>query len=262
MLRWLIPFLFLPLLSQGQVSKLFTKAESGDAKAMMRLSEKYLFGFDLPKNEDSARFWRAKALETGDPDAQFLVGLEYTGAGFDQKRFREGMGLLEQAAEKDHPEALLRLSEIYRTRGKGTATDEYYSPTKAYSFAERSAINDNGEAMYFCAESRLEGRGTEQSDSIAFVYMRYAAIQLKYIPAKLRLGDFLLEGTGMEQIDPFGALKQYRQVVSHRRSNIEQRSTAKLGIHRVDQVLRQWQNAMNGASGIMPRGAFDFELRE
>lgn len=262
MLKWLIPFLFLPLLSSGQVSKLFQQAEDGDAQAMLRLSEKYLFGFDLPKNDDSAQYWLSKALKTGDPEAQFLVGLEYTGMGFNEKKFTEGMKLLENAAEKEHPEALMRLSEIYRTRGKGTATDGYYSPKKAYSYAERAAMNDNGEAMYFCAESRLKGTGTQANDSIAFVYMSYAADQLRFIPAQLRMGDFLLDGTGIAEVDPFGALSYYQAVINHRRSNIEQRSTANLGIHRVDRLLRQWQNAANSAAGILPQGIFDFDIRE
>lgn len=262
MLKWLIPLLLLPAFSLGQVSKLRQQAQQGDAKAMISLSEKYLFGFGAPKNEDSASFWLKKALDTGDPEAQYLVGVQYAGMAFDAPKFKEGVGLLEKAAAQEHPEALLRLSEIYRSRGKGTESDRYYSPAKAYGYAERAALQDNAEALHYCAEARLTGNGTSPDDSLALAYMRRAATQLRFIPAKLRLADMLLQGIGAPQIDPFGALALYQEVISMRRSNIEQRSEANLGVHRVDRILRQWQNAANGAAGILPQSIFDFQIRE
>jgi len=246
----------------AQVSDLLRKAADGDSEAMLKLSEKYLFGFGVDQSDDSSRYWLQQALATDDPEAQYLVGLQYTGMARDAAQFDEGMELMEKAAEQDHKESLVRLSEIYRERNTSTESDRYYNLRKSFHCATRAGELGHREAMAYAAECKLAGKGTEQNDSLGVAWMEKAASNGRFFPAMLRMGELRLAGVALSQPDPFGALAYFRAVMAHDRANVDQKSQARIGIHEVDKVLRQWQNVMFDAGSFLPHDAFQYEIRE
>ncbi len=246
----------------AQLPELRKRAAQGDAEAMLKLSEKYLFGFGVTENEDSSKYWLKRALATGDSEAQYLVGLQYTGIPKDARQYDEGVDLLQQSGEQDNRHALLRLSEIYRQRRTGTDSDRYYNLTKAYHFAVRSAQLGHKEGMVYAAECLLTGEGVEQDDSMGVAWMRRSADEKQFFPAMIRMGELLLGGTGQEHPAPFEALNYYRKVLASPAANVDQKSQAKIGIHEVDKALKELQNVMFEAGSFLPPAAFQYEIRE
>lgn len=60
--------------SGSKFQKLFEKADAGDAKAQYELSQAFLSGHDLPKNESQGFAYLEKAANQGLPKAQFEMG--------------------------------------------------------------------------------------------------------------------------------------------------------------------------------------------
>lgn len=263
-MRILLTFIFCLAVSAAtaQVSTLIAKANNGDAKAMLDLSEKYLFGLGVTKSDDSSRYWADQALKTGNPEAQYLIGVQKTASAFDKTKFSKGVELLKKSASQDFRDAALKLSEIYRTKGTGMATDRFYDLKLAFQFGEKAAKQGEKEALFYCGESLLLGRGVAKNEALGLQYMSESASAKGFIPACLRMGDLHLSGLAIGEIDPFGALEWYNYVLNHRRSNIDQRAAAQLGIHEVDRLLRQWQNLIFQSGGILPQSTFDYNIRE
>ncbi len=257
--------LFLCLTSSavsGQVSKLHSRAENGDSKAMLELSEKYLFGLGVKKSDDSSRYWADQALKTDDPEAQYLVGVRHTASAFDMTTFSKGIDLLKLSAAQDFTDASLKLSEIYRTKGTGMVTDRFFDLKLSFKYSEAAAKQGDKEALFYAGECLLAGKGCTQNDALGVKYISESASKKGYLPACLRMGDFHLSGLALGEIDPFGALEWYTYVLNHRRSNIDQRAAAQLGIHEVDRLLRQWQNMIFQAGAVLPQNTFDYHIRE
>lgn len=246
----------------AQVADLKAQSQAGDAKAMLELSERYLFGRGVTQSDDSATYWVDAALDTGHPEAQYLVGIQQTSAAFDAKRFGKGVDLLKQSAGQNFGDAAMKLSEIYKTRGTGMVTDRFYDLKQAFQYGEQAAASGDGEAMFYCGESLVLGRGVNQDNSKGIAYITQAASSKGYLPACLKMGDLHLSTQVTGDIDPFGALEWYQYVLTHRRSNIDQRASAQLGIHQVDLQLRRWQNLMLNAGGILPPKTFEYNIRE
>lgn len=259
---WLLCIFLFPASLCSQISKLKAEAKAGDPKAMLELSEKFLFGFGVDQSDDSSQYWLSQALATGSAEAQYLIGLQYTGMALSAKQYNEGIDLLRKAADQDHPASLLRLSEIYRQRNTGTDSDRFYNLSKAYHFAIRSGQLGDREGMTYTAECLLQGKGTDRNDSLGVAWMRKAADEKRFFPAMVRMGELMLAGTGCEHPEPFEALHYFRSVIDHPQANIEQKSLAKIGIHEVDKVLKELQNAMFEAGSFLPEEAFQYEIRE
>lgn len=249
-------------LAQGQVQTWRVQADSGDVKAMLELAEAYRFGMGAEKNEDSADYFLQHAADTGHPDAEFLLGVQKLTNIYDAGTYAEGLALVKKAAGKDHTAALMRLSEVYSDRNTGTESDKYYNPAKAYTYAEAAAALGDKYGMVFCAEARLAGRGTSQNDSIGVAFMRRAAEEKRFTAAQLRMGDLYWDGTVTGSCAPFAALAWYHKVEARKRANVQQRTTADLGIHQVDQFLKKVQNTMFDAGGMLPTGMYTYRLRQ
>jgi TPR repeat protein len=237
-------------------------ASLGDAEAMLELSEAFRFGMGVEKRDDSADFYLNRVADLGDPDGQYLVGTRYLQDAFDPAKYTKGLNLLKKAAEQGHVPANWRLAEVFNERNTGTESDKYYSQIKAYSFAEKAAAGAMPEALLFCARARLAGAGTTRSDSLAVVYTRRAADSLQYLPAFLDLGDLYWDGKVTGQKEPLLALQAWRHVKNHDRANADQRGRAELGIHQVDQFIKQMQNIAFQAGGWVPAGVYEYYLRE
>lgn len=254
-------FLLLASFLPAQISLLQQQAEGGDAKAMLELSEKYLFGLGVTQQDDSAQYWIKQALALGDPEALFLVGVREVGNVSNAKAYRTGIQHLEEAAEQGNVDAQLRLGDIYRQRRTGTPSDQYYDLAKAFGYSNQAAKAGNPVAMTHCGEALVSGKGTNKNDSLAIDWFTNAGAEKKHVPAQLRLGDLYLSGVATGQVDPFQAYHWYRRAAGNRRANIDQRSAADLGIHEVDLLLRHFQNALF-MTGPLPKATFQYEIRE
>lgn len=237
-------------------------ASLGDTESMMELSEAFRFGMGLEKSDDSADFYLNQVAKLGDPDGQFLVGTRYLQDAFNAGKYTQGLSLLRKAAEQGHTQANWRLCEVFAERNTGTQSDNYYSLIKAYSYAETAASRDLPEALLYCSRARLEGKGTTRNDSLAAGYALRAADSLHYLPAWLQVGDLYWNGHITGQKEPLKALEAYRTVKNHKRANADQRASAELGIHQVDQFLKHLQNTAFQAGGWMPAGIYEYYLRE
>ncbi|MEM6270059.1 MAG: tetratricopeptide repeat protein [Bacteroidota bacterium] len=237
-------------------------AALGHAEAILELSEAFRFGMGVEKSDDSADHYLNQVAELGDPDGQFLVGTRYLQDAFSARNYPRGLNLLKKAAEQGHTQANWRLCEVFAERGTGTQSDNYYSLIKAYSFAEKAAEDDLPEALLYCARARLQGQGTPRNDSLAIRYVTRAADSLVYLPAYLQLGELYWDATMTGEKDPLQAMRCFRLVKEHRRANAEQRGTAELGIHQIDQYVKHLQNTMLQAGGWVPPRTFDYFIRE
>ncbi|HHG85916.1 MAG TPA: sel1 repeat family protein [Bacteroidetes bacterium] len=237
-------------------------ANADDTEALLDLSEAYRFGHGVSKSDDLANHYLNVVAEKGEPDAQFLVGTIFVQSAFDAKKYSKGLKLLRQAAEKGHPQANFQLCGIFSERNTGTESDKYYSLVKAYAYSYAASQLGVPKALYYCAEARLKGRGTTQNDSLALVFMTQAADSFNYLPARNRMGNLYWDGTVTGQQEALLALQYYQSVKQSRISNVDQRAKAELGIHEVDQFLKQVQNYMLRAGGWIPVTAFDYRIRE
>jgi TPR repeat protein len=238
-----------------------TKAWSGDSVAMLALSEAFMFGKSVEKNEDSAKFYVKKAADKGLTDAQFLLGTELLVDVFSSANYAKGVALLQKAAAKGHVDAQFRLSEVYRSKGRGNVSDSYYDIKKGYSYSEMAALQGLPEALMYCAEARITGTGTTKNDSIACSFFRRAADEKSYVPAIIRMGDMYFEGRATGTVEPFIAVEWYRKALTFRHANIDQKGKAEHGIHNVDNFFKTIQNTYLESNPALPYGMFSYKIR-
>ncbi|MFM2376242.1 MAG: hypothetical protein RLZZ165_1339 [Bacteroidota bacterium] len=237
------------------------RAWEGDSVAMLELSEAFTFGRGVEKKADSAMFYLKKSADKGHPDAQFLLGTELLVNVFSASIYAKGVALLKKAADKGHVDAQYRLSEVYRSKGRGDVSDTYHDPKKAYQYGEMAARQGLPEALMYCAEARLAGTGAPVNDSLACAFFRRAADENGYVPAVIRMGDMYFEGKATGEAEPFIAVEWYGRALGMPHSNIDQRGLAHAGIHRVDQFFKRIQNTYLDANPAMPMGMFCYKIR-
>ena len=258
-------FILLTCLSlnlSAQIAEIRQKARAGDPEAMLELSEAFRFGLDVGQSEDSADYYINEAVKKGHPEAQYLLGVQNLISVFSSSKYAKGMELVKKAAQQGLAQAQWKLSEIYNQRGTSTQSDRYYSTSKAFSYAESAAKQGHMEALVFAGEALLKGRGTTRNDSMGVAYMRRAADEHNFMPARLRMGDLYFNGTVTSKIEPFAALSYYKSVKLSDDSNIEQRTQADLAIHEVDEFIKQVQNHTLNAGGWTPPGAYEYLERK
>lgn len=229
---------------------------------MMELSEKFMFGMDVAQSDDSAAFWVNKAVATGDADALYLVGIQLVSEIYSSKNFGQGVKYLKDAGEKHHPDALLKLSKIYRTNGTSTENDRYFSKAKAFDFAKQAADAGNSEALVYCGLALLEGNGAQRNDSLAVVYLTEAAAD-REAAAQVKLGE--LYRTGAKSVggrDIYKAIEYYEAARQNPYATLEDKTAATIGIHEVDRIVKRTQNLMIQAAGMVPEGAFRYPVSD
>lgn len=245
----------------AQTPEFRTKAWAGDSVAMLTLSEAFMFGKSVEKNEDSAKYYVRKAADKGLADAQFLLGTELLVDVFSSANYAKGVSMLKKAAEKGHVDAQFRLSEVYRSKGRGNVSDTYYDVKKAYSYGEMAALQGLPEALMYCAEARLTGSGTTKNDSTACAFFKRAADEKNYVPAIIRMGDMYFEGKVTGKVEPFTAVEWYRKALTFRHANIDQKGRAEEGIHRVDNFFKTIQNTFLESNPALPMGMYSYKIR-
>lgn len=251
----------MPLFGQS-IHELRDSVAAGSPVAMMALSERYNFGMGMEKNEDSATFYMKKAAALNYAEAQFLLGLQQTREIYTPKKYAEGIANLKKAADQNHGDALLKLSEIYRKNGTGTETDKYYSLTQSFEYARRSADAGNVEALVYCGNALLDAKGIKRNDSLAVVYLRRAADDHKVPDAQIKMGELYLEGTRIGGRDLNKALAYFRAAKENVRASLKHITDGTVGIMEVDRIYKQTQNLMFQSTGMLPEGTLTYPVSD
>lgn len=88
-------------------------AESGEPDAQFLLGEAYFWGKGVSEDFDKSKYWYLKSSDQGYPDALFLVGMNMFSGAFGYTHSPEkGIRYLESAAKKWNHQAICALSEI------------------------------------------------------------------------------------------------------------------------------------------------------
>jgi TonB family protein len=105
--------------SDSKFQRLFEKADAGDAKAQFEISQAFLSGRDLPKDESRGFAYLEKAAKQGLPKAQFAMGEYLSSHGNDlvtayvwyalaqRHRYKHSDQRMKELAEKMTPEQLV-----------------------------------------------------------------------------------------------------------------------------------------------------------
>ena len=128
------------------------------------------------------------AAEKGEAWAQTRLGIMYSRESKDPKRWAQAVTLLQGAAEKDDPEALIELSAMAKD-GRGLPA----SDTVAYAYMRRAADLGSAEAQFEVAIKLLEGVGMPQDPGAALEWARKASAQghagAHYAVARMLIGS-------------------------------------------------------------------------
>ena len=94
--------------------------EHGDVESMKRVG--MIYDRVRPTNRERAFEWYMKAANTGDTEAEFIIGNRYRKGTGCKKDYAKAAEWFTRAAEKDHAEAQYKLAFLYE-KGYGVAKD-------------------------------------------------------------------------------------------------------------------------------------------
>jgi len=135
------------------------------------------------------------AAKKGETWAQTRLGIMYSRESKDPKRWEEAANLLQAAAQKSDPEALIELSDMAKC-GRGLPVSE----TASYAYMRQAAEIGAAEAQYQVATKLLKGEGMPQDPVSALEWARKAAAQgnagAHYAVAQMLIGSVEPEQRG------------------------------------------------------------------
>jgi len=143
----------------------------------------------LPSGSTEAKTLNSAAA-TGDPVAQFQLGLSY----LEQGRTNEGVALIRKSANQNQPAAQYRLAKLYEV-GEGVSQDS----KMARQLTERAATNGNRIAMHDLALYYAEGRGGVASDLPTAAKWFEKAAERGVVDSQFNLGVLFESGQGLPQ---------------------------------------------------------------
>jgi len=156
-------------------------AAANDTQAQMFCAAAYLFGYGVNKNSDTARHYYIDAAKSGNPIAQYSLGLQFLDSR-DGRNKKLGLIWLSKAADKQNPKAQLKLGEMYAT-GTLVAKD----PIKSHELMQSAAAQNYVPAMIALGEAAK----TQGQFSDAKTWLSKAADTGSY-KAQLALAKLLL----------------------------------------------------------------------
>ncbi len=106
--------------------EMYKKAESGDANAQYLLGNKYFQGDGIEKSYKQAVYWLEKSAEQGNRDGQAALGLLYCSSMGVSQDYEAGFYWFYEAAVQGHKESQKLVSSMYKA-GLGVYPDEYKS---------------------------------------------------------------------------------------------------------------------------------------
>lgn len=182
----------------------FTKAaEKGYALAYAEVGTVYYLDA-LPKNFGQAKAWLKKSADMGEPRAQVLLANIYISeAGL---MGLQGVRLLRQAAEQNHPEALLILSGLYYSGRFVPQNNEkaFEYTQKAINYDRNHIVANQNLAVFY-----KEGIGVPRNYRLAKDYF------LRVTELDPTLTDELLEIALLYQKGGFELEKDYNKFIEY-----------------------------------------------
>ncbi|MGN2672933.1 J domain-containing protein [Aliivibrio fischeri] len=118
------------------------KAESGDARAQLKLAMEYESGTNRPKNIDYSIQWYKQAAMQDLTSAQFNLGQIYKNGYGVAQDIKQAIYWFTRAATQNHPPSQFYLGEIYEYGLSGSV--DLYNASLWYQIASH---NGHGEAM-------------------------------------------------------------------------------------------------------------------
>lgn len=103
------------------------------------------------------------------PESEYMQGVELIEARFNEQDLKDGLTLLEKAADEKYAPAQLYLAKLYH---EGTLVQKDLS--KAVKFYTDAAYNGNPEAQYALGWMYFYGEGVAQNDDTAFEWFSLA----------------------------------------------------------------------------------------
>ena len=192
-------------------------AQDGNAAAQTGMGILYENGLGVPKDETQAVTWYRQAVEQGDAEAEYRLGLAYVlgaiGTFGLPRDISLGLKLMKRAADQGHVRSMDSIGTLYQHGQLGIPKD----PIEAVAWYRKAA-----ELGYPLDEERLGsayefGQGVEQNPAEAKIWYLRAAEQNRKlaeqgdIVAQLALGSNYELGTGGFPKDNAAALFWYRK---------------------------------------------------
>jgi len=155
------------------------------------------------KSYDEAFELARPVAESGDREAQFILGwLYYNGQGVERSE-ETAASWFKKAAEQNHVSAELNLADMYEA---GVGVPKSYD--EAFNWNRKAADQGNAEAQNRVGFAYSKGLGTQRDDLQAVIWFEKAAKQ-NFARALKNLGDMWLAGRGVAQRDVQEAVRYY-----------------------------------------------------
>ena len=146
--------------------------------------------FPLVERDEAAEQLEQLA-DTGDANAQYIIGTAYRDGGLLIPDTAKAQKLLERAAEQDLDAAQYALGKLYLSDDA-----DVHDPAKGIYWLKRSADNGNDHAAYRLGKEYLSGKNVPKDASTAAEYLRQAANNGNAY-AQYLLGKLTLMGEGV-----------------------------------------------------------------
>ena len=131
-----------------------TRAEAGNVESQHRLGLRYLSGFDVEQDYETANSWFARAALAGYAPAQFMLGIaHYAGPGAHLDHAL-AVALFERAAEQGYARAQYQLGDAY-LNGRGMVPE----PEWAARWFEKAAAQGHAASQFSLAVAFASGLG-------------------------------------------------------------------------------------------------------
>ena len=177
----------------GALAKWRSAVEAGNFDAAFLVGLLYESGRGVEQDYAEAADWYRKAADGGVPDAMYHLGiLRDLGRGVNESKSK-ALRWFRKAAEAGHAAAMSTVGLFYE-RGKGVKKDY----KKALHWYRKAADIGNAIAQGNVGLLYEKGRGVEQDYGEALRWYRKAAAQ-GYVPVMTYIGDFYNEGRGVKQ---------------------------------------------------------------
>jgi len=193
-------------------------ANQGLSEGQFYLSQLYQRGQGVEKDETMAVQWMEKSAKQGFAKAEYeyAMMLEF-GRGVSKANAGKVARWYQKAAEKNHPDAMLKLSKLYHN-GLGFRKDESKALTWAMKAEDRhtphasifrqkitknvlqQAESGVADAQYMLAKLYHEGRGVEQDKGLALEWFTKAA-ERGHSEAQYALAKTLVEAGDENNLD-------------------------------------------------------------
>lgn len=151
-------------------------AEQNFAPAQTLLGCAYAEGQILPRDIDSAIRWREAGAKNGTPIDKWALGNAYMFGYLMPKNPQRGMYWITQAAEAGHPEAVMKLAQIYKTQGD--AEQSKYWERKFSQIELAAAGKGDVGAMTSVAKQYMSGKGGLGQNKLQGVFWYKKAAEL------------------------------------------------------------------------------------